>query len=168
VVDQRLNDTGRAIEYQQREWTTQRIAWVIMTMTVVAAFLGLLGDTGPLAVANATAPDGSLQARYTRFAHHHGPGTLTVEVAPASVVEGEVRLLFEGDFVRDLGVESVVPEPDRVELVPDGVVYVFVAEEPSSPLVVHFSYEHDGYWFQSGQFGIEGAEPVVLSLFVFP
>jgi hypothetical protein len=167
-MDQRINDTGRAIEYQQREWTGQRIAWVVMTLLVVAAFLGLLGDTGPFAMAEAAAPDGSLQVSYTRLVHHHGPGTLTVQVAPTFVVEGEVRLHFEGDFVRGLGIQSVVPEADRVELVSDGVIYVFVTGGTDASLVIEFSYEQDDYWVQSGRLGVEGAEPITISQFVFP
>ncbi len=167
-MDQRTNDAGEAIAYQRREWTAQRVGWTVMALVVLAAVLGLLGNTGPLASARVTASDGSVRLTYSRLEHHHGPSELTVEVAPAFVDEGEVRLWFDSAYVRDLGLETIVPEPDRVEVAPGRIVYVFAVAEPTGPLLIDFSYEHDGFWLQQGQLGIVGAEPVEFRQFVFP
>ncbi|MDP9369934.1 MAG: hypothetical protein M3Q03_16960 [Chloroflexota bacterium] len=167
-MDERINDAGEAITYQRREWTAQRVGWTVMTLVVLAAVLGVLGNSGPVASARVTASDGSVQLTYTRLEHHHGPAELTVEVAPAFAGEGEVRLWLDSAYVQGLGLETIVPEPDRVEVALDRMVYVFTVAEPTGPLVIDFSHEHDGFWLQHGRLGIVDAQPVEFRQFVFP
>ena len=165
---ERAFDEGRDIEYQRREWRAQRIAWVAMAAVVLAAGLGLLGNAGPLASARSEASDNSIRITFDRLVRHHAPSELTIDVAPEFVEEGEIRLWVDVAYMRAIGLESILPEPESVELEPGRVVYVFSASEPDFPLVITFFYEHDGFWSQRGRLGLVNGTPVAFSQFVFP
>jgi len=166
--DEHLLDAGVDIDFQRREWTVQRIGWAAMALLVLAALLGLLGSAGPLATAEKTASDGSLAVSYQRLERHHAPGRFTVDVAPAFVEAGEVRLWLDADYVRVLEIQSIVPEPESVELGADRVIYAFTVREGSGSMEITFFYEHDGYWQQDAQLGLTNGVPVTFGQFVFP
>jgi len=161
-------DRADAIGYQRGEWVAQRIGWGVMTLIVLAAVLGLLGDTGPLARAAAESPDGSLRVEYTRIEHHHSPSILIVTVSPDVVTAGEVRLWIDADYVANLSIDTIIPEPEGVEVGPDRVVYGFTVSEHYAPFEIVFNHEQDGYWWNQGKIGIEGGGVVELRQVVLP
>jgi hypothetical protein len=166
--DQRSFDMGEDIAYQHREWTAQRIGWLVMALFVLAALLGLLGSMGPLASAYAEASDGSIGVNYMRLERHHAPARLVVEVSPESVVDGEVRLWMDADYLTSLGLQSIVPEPDSVELGAERITYVFTVSEGDGPMEITFQYEHHGFWRQEVQLGLVHGTSLEFSQFIFP
>ena len=166
--DQRSFDMGEDVAYQYREWTAQRIGWIVMALFVLAALLGMLGSMGPLASAYNEAPDGSIGVKYMRLERHHAPARFVVEVAPESVVDGEVRLWLDTDYLTTLGLQSVVPEPDRVELGAERITYVFSVAEGDGPMDITFQYEHDGFWRQDVQLGLVDGASLEFYQFIFP
>ncbi len=162
--------SGEDIAYERREWVIQRIAWVVMGLVVVAALLGFLGSNGPFATATLTAPDDSFQVEYVRIDHHNAVSELEITIAPEMVEDGQVRLWFDSAFIHNLGVESVLPEPESVESGSERVTYVFAVSDfdARGPLDVTFSYDREGYWWQHGHLGVEGGGDVELRQFVFP
>jgi hypothetical protein len=167
-MEQPSVDTGRAIAYQRREWWAQRAGWTVMTLLVLAGFLGLLGNSGPMASAELTAPDGSLAIRYNRLEHHHGPGELVIEVSPAFAVDNEIRLWLDGDSVRRMGIEHILPEPASIEVEPNRLIYTFQTGEQAGPYTIAFAYSHNGFWPEKGRLGLVNGETVEFTQFVFP
>lgn len=166
--NEQLLDEGRDLAYQHREWVVQRIGWVIIALVIVAALLGLTGSVGPFAAAHKVATDGSIEISYTQLERHHAPADLVIEVGPGFAEANEVRLWLGADYAHSLGVQSIVPEPDSVELAPERVTYVFTVVEGEGPLEITFSYEHDGFWKQEARLGLENGTPVEFSQFIFP
>lgn len=162
------HDRGEDLRYQKAEWKVQRIAWVLMVGLVLAAFLGLLGNSGPIAQASLNSSDGALQLQYTRFAHHHAPTFLEFTVSPTAVQNGEVQIWMDADYARTLSVESIIPEPDSVEVGPERVLYTFKVEAGDAPIAVIFHYQHDGFWWLEGHLGVEGGGSVHIRQFIFP
>jgi hypothetical protein len=122
--------------FQRRSWIVQRVAWIVMTLLVVAAALGLLGP-GPLSRATASLP-GLLEAEYQRLTRYEDRETLTVRVAPAVTTSGVVRLSINRDYLEHAQVMSVMPAPERVEAAHARVVYAFRIAEAGRPLEVTF------------------------------
>lgn len=160
--------TGRAIGYQRNEWRAQRIGWAVMALLVLLALTGLLGGSGPLAEAEIEAADGSVRVRYLRLDHHHGPGELSVEIAPEFVEAGELRLWMDRSYLDGLNLETVVPEPERVELEAERAIFVFNVGEGRGQLTLTFTYHHDGYWWDVAKLGLINGDPVEFSQIVFP
>ena len=166
--DEQVLDEGRDIAYQRREWTAQRVGWAVMALLVLAAGIGALGSSGPAATAETGASDGSLRVRYARLERHHAPSRMVIDVAPRFAESGEVRLWLDIGYAQQLSLESIVPEPESVEVEPERVVYVFAAGDASGPLEITFLYEHDGFWWQVAQLGLTDGAPVEFGQFVFP
>lgn len=166
--NERQLDEGLDFAYQHREWVAQRIGWVSIALLVVAALLGLTGSVGPFATAQKEAPDGSIEIAYTRLERHHAPADLMIRVAPGFAESGEVHLWLEADYVHSLGLQSIVPEPESVELAPERVIYVFAVAEGDGPLEITFTYEHDSFWQQDARLGLTNGAPVEFSQFIYP
>lgn len=166
--EEKVLDDGEDISYQRREWVAQRIGWSAMALLVVAALLGLLGSMGPLASAYTAAPDESVGVSYMRFERHHAPARLVVGVAPESVEGGEVRLWLDADYVESLGLQSIVPEPESVELGAERITYVFPVSEGNGLMEIIFQYEHDGFWHQDARLGLVDGASLEFYQFIFP
>lgn len=165
---EKVLDDGEDISYQRREWVAQRIGWSAMALLVVAALLGLLGSMGPLASAYTEAPDESIAVSYMRLERHHAPAWFVVEVAPESVLDGEVRLWLDANYLETLGLQSIVPEPESVELGAERITYVFPVGEGNGPLEIIFQYEHDGFWHQDARLGLVDGASLEFYQFIFP
>lgn len=83
-VDQDLN-------YQQREWLVERVAWAVLALVVLAALAGLLGG-GPLSQATAGGEGWPLQVQYGRFVHHRGPTDIQIQLQPDAVQGDKARV----------------------------------------------------------------------------
>jgi hypothetical protein len=168
IVDEKQRGiTGHDIEFERREWKVQRVAWVVMTLIIVAAAVGLFGN-GVFAEADKTAADGSVRVDYHRIARHHQPRTLAVDVSPQFVAGGEIRIWLGKEYVNELGLQNIIPEPESTEIEPDRVVYTFTAGEGEGPFTITFYYESDGVWRQTGRLGVVDGAEITFSQFVFP
>jgi hypothetical protein len=123
--------------FQRRSWIVQRVGWVVMTLLVVGAALGLLGP-GPLSRATVSLP-GVLEADYQRFTRYEDLETLTVRVAPAVTTSRVVRLSVNREYLDHAQITTVTPHPERVEAAHARVIYVFRVAERGRPLDVTFN-----------------------------
>ena len=124
---------------QRLEWTIQRVAWIFLYALLAAIACGLMGQ-GPLARARAGSAD-TAELEYQRFRTAKSSTDLTFTLA---AVSGEARLHLSGDYLRQVDIKQVSPEPVRTIARPDGLVFVFAVEsrqrvqvrlsiEPQSP-----------------------------------
>ena len=96
------------LDFQRREWTVQRIAWLVEAAVIVAALLGLLGN-GPLSKASISDPTGSLFVEYSRFGHWESPLRIEITVQPRA---GHLtRLSINRPYLDQMRVESITPQP---------------------------------------------------------
>jgi protein-L-isoaspartate(D-aspartate) O-methyltransferase len=120
--------------FDRMQWRVERVAWVLMGLVILLALLGFLGGGGPLTRATETAGDS--EVRYNRMIRFQGPTHLEVSV-PAS---GEVaRVTFDAEFLDDMEVERVQPEPDSVEAGSGVTTYVFRLGEGADSADVSFT-----------------------------
>jgi hypothetical protein len=156
--------------FQRRSWIVQRVAWIVMTLLVVAAALGLLGP-GPLSRATASLP-GVLEAKYQTLTRYEDPETLTVRVAPAVTTSGLVRLSINRDYLDRAQVTSVTPTPERVEVAHARVVYVFRVAEAGRPLDVTFDLKPRNIGRAEARLAIESpagrGRALTMRQFAFP
>lgn len=155
-------------DFQQREWRGQRIGWAVMLLIVLAALLGLFGR-GPLARATIGGEGDPVRLRYDRLTRHSSPAVLDIRLgAGVADEDGEVRLWLEREYMREMQVEEIAPEPESMEASENGIVYVFRVADRRRPTRVTFRIQPRGYWLQSGGVGLAGREPLRFRQFVFP
>jgi hypothetical protein len=118
------NPFTSAREYHEREWLVQRVGWIAMGAFIVAALLGLFGD-GPLSdrtIGEANVATLSFQ-RFARYA-----SSVQIELTIASPApDGAISIEVNESYLIDFEIESIVPEPARVETNDDRLRFVFDA-----------------------------------------
>lgn len=160
-------EISQDLQFQRREWVVQRVGWLVMTALLVAALAGLFG-TGPLSKTTAGDQASPLQAEYYRFWRMASPMPLRLRIAPSLAGQGEVGVWVSRAYLEAMRVESITPEPARVEAGTDHFVYVFRLKEPATVISVMFSLEPDRAGRISGQVGLNEESVLTLRHFIYP
>lgn len=105
--------------WQEKFWTAQRIAWIVMALIILAALAGLTGKGGPFA--SKTVNLGVATLEYPRITRWQSDEQVTVRLAPSA--PETVEIILSREFVELLSVESIEPEPDKVKATATGHHY---------------------------------------------
>lgn len=135
--------------FQRRSWAIERAAWVGYALLLLAAALGVFGS-GPLSSIHIREPNDALRVDTERFARLDADLTLRIE---ALVHSGSTTatLAFDEKYIRDMHVESVVPEPAEVQMYDGRCYYTFAITEPQYPTRVIFRLKPDRAGIVSGK-----------------
>lgn len=155
------------LRYQRWEWRLQRVGWVVIVLFIVAALLGLLGE-GPLGQASQTAPDGSAALEYQRLLHFHNPNELRLAIDAKANEGKELRLWVSAEYLRDVDINSILPEPIRMEAGADGHTFVFAVASPGQPTNITIHFEADRAGLIHGEIKVEGRDAIAFGHFVYP
>lgn len=150
------------LEFQRREWSIQRLAWIGMALLVL---LGLAGLFGPGPLSRATAGTQGLWASFYRFIRYEDPTTLRLELQPSGK---EARLWLSRDYAQAAGIERITPQPAQVLIEPERYGYVFALGQGKGPVTVSFSLQPEQMGRLEGQVGLEGQGTLEFWQWVFP
>jgi hypothetical protein len=109
--------------WQERFWTVQRAAWVLMALFILAALFGATGKGGPLASASAATPDGTLE--YPRITRWQSAEDVIVRLPDSAA--GDIELLVSPKFAEVYSIDSIVPQPSQSEATSQGHLFTFDA-----------------------------------------
>lgn len=121
--------------WQERFWTSQRVAWIAMALFILAAMAGLTGMGGPLASASADLGGGTIE--YPRITRWQADDQLQVRVEPAST--GNVELTLSPQFVQTFAISSIQPEPKDARATTSGHRFVFETDQGGGERVIVFN-----------------------------
>ncbi|HEX8555359.1 MAG TPA: hypothetical protein VF695_11680 [Sphingomonas sp.] len=158
-------DQDMALE--RRMWIVQRVGWTIMLLIAIAALLGLLGP-GPLTRFTAGDEGGPIWVEYYRFERIEGPTDIKINLGPQAASGKEARVWIDREYMESIELETVVPEPERVEAGPDRLVYVFNISNPAEATAVRFRFQPQSPWENKVRIGIEGSKEVSFRQFFYP
>jgi hypothetical protein len=166
---QRIGDLEieQDIVFQRREWSAQRAGWALMALTILAALAGLLGH-GPLSSATAGSQNDPIWIEHERFERWQAPAQLRLHLGTNSAVDGQARVWLSRDYVEQIQIEQVTPQPDRVEAGPDRITYVFDIGDTSPPAAITFYVKPQTIGRLAGRAGLADSQPVSFSQFVYP
>ena len=155
------------LAFQEREWRTQRVGWVVLVMVMLVALGGLFGN-GPLSWTTVTAPGGALQVSYERFGRRGGPQELTVRAPARSAERGSWHVEVSRDYLASLEVTSITPQPDAAEAVQGAVRYRFAQAAPDADLEVVLAVTPRAVGSRRGDVRLAGGQPATVTQFFFP
>ncbi len=116
-------DLDEQIGMHRTGWITQIFGKILILAFMVLGLLGLFGE-GWLSKKQVQA--GGAQVRYERFLRHDADTKMHIALAG---VTGFSAVSFPLNYIRDLEVHTVIPQPER-SFIKDGQVwYVFEAEQ---------------------------------------
>jgi hypothetical protein len=170
-------DLEQDLEFEQWQWSIQRIAWTVWGLILLGGLLGLLGP-GPLSHVRTRTQDGSVSAEYHRFDRLQRSTEMRIHLnpqsAPARAVAAssgnrrEVRLWIAREFMDQINVSRIEPEPLSTEAGTDRFTYVFVLGGASPGTAVTFHYEYDSPGRGHVRLGIDGGGELAFAVFVYP
>lgn len=128
------------LDYQRRSWIVQRVGWVVMGSLSLAGLLGLFGP-GLLSWAKAGKPGDRLWLEYERFERFQSPAQLRVHVAPGASQTGQTRLQIDRDYLEQIQLQQVTPQPWRVEAAGDQLGYIFQIAKPEQSTAITFYFQ---------------------------
>lgn len=152
-------------DFERREWTVQRVAWILLVIFVLAALAGFFGH-GPAALAYLGQEGEPFEMKYSRFARFKAPIDLDVKLRPAA---GQApQLWFSSNYLKSLRIEHVSPEPAQTQVNGDGVLYTFEAAEAEQPIEVSVHSVAEGMGRLSGRAGPSKESAQAFWQFVYP
>lgn len=160
-------EISQDIRFQRREWQVQRVGWAIMAVLLVAACAGLFGP-GLFSKTTAASEAGLLHAEYHRFWRMQSRMPLRVHFTPVRRNQNEVEVSISRAYLESMRVETVVPEPERVEVGTDHFVYVFRVTEAAEAVTVIFTLEPDDAGTVSGEIRVDGGAAIRVRHFIYP
>jgi hypothetical protein len=155
------------LTFQRRSWTIQRLGWSAMGVTILAALLGLFG-TGPLSSATVSSQDGALILQYNRFWRIESSMTLRLSVAPDAGSAHEARVGLSQAYLDGVRVQDVTPPPQRVEVAPEYIIYVFSLAAMHQPIRITFTVEPQRPGRLSGRFRVHNNISLHFAQFIYP
>ncbi len=153
------------LAFQKLEWRVQRIAWAFMALILAATFAGAFGG-GPLAHARAGGTPNGLLLEYDRIARYRALSSLDFLIMSPPAY-GEVRLWIARDFLDEVALLTVTPEPSAQEVSGDRIAYVFKTTG-RAPLRIRFRVEPSTLWSHTGSAGVGDQPAITFSQFVLP
>lgn len=155
------------LSHERLEWRIERIGWVAMALMLLAALVGLLGP-GPLSSATAGERDSELRVEYDRFGRYQAPAMLRVHLGPTATRDGKARLWLSREYVENIELHHIDPEPERVELADDRLIYTFNVPDRTVPTVVTYHLEANKFWRMPVSVGLDGGAPLNFRQFIYP
>lgn len=151
------------IAWERRSWVVERVFWVAFAVIILA---GLLGLFGPGLLGGNTVESGGLSVDYPRFARYKGSASLDAVIA----VNGrdEVRVVFESDYLREMSLEAMHPDPASVESGARESVFVFRPQAGAESLRVWWDFKPEHIGKLDGSVRVEGGDEVSFTQFIYP
>lgn len=161
-------DEDRA--FQHRMWRIERIGWWSIAGILLAAAAGLFGH-GPLSRTTLEVTDHRQPAQvmvldYDRFGRAHSESQFIFS-RPAGPQQGNTFALWlSADYVSDVEILRITPDPVSQESVLNGVRYRFHLEEGAQTVIFRFKAERSGRL--SGSFRLNDGPPAAFRQWLFP
>ncbi len=159
-------ELSQDLDYQRRSWIAQRVGWIFFGLLMVAAFAGFLG-AGPFSAA--TAGEGTpLQVQYGRFVRHRAPVEMKIAVQPGAVQGEEARISVNREYLEQVEIQNVVPEPDSVETAGDRLTYVFKVANAGEVNKLTFNFMPITIGQHEVRVGLEGGPEHTFKQMIYP
>ena len=154
------------LAHERAIWKLQHFAWGLFALILLAALLGVFGR-GLLSESKVGNPNAGLWAEYDRFGRYHAPSTLKLHLAPSG--NSSLPAVWLGrDFVDRIEMQQIYPQPERVKVGQDRLIYIFNVARTNESAVITFHYKPDGYGKTHAKLGLENGPELQFSQFVYP
>lgn len=156
------------MQHQRLSWRAERVGWIVWTLILLAALLGLFGR-GVFNTTSVTSSDARLTVEYSRFWRLQSPMTLRVAAGEDAVADGNLRLWLDRGYVDANTIASIVPEPDGVTAGADRLIFTFSVDAGAGRPSVTFEIEPQKAGFRAGRAGLAGStDEVAFRQLIFP
>lgn len=153
-------------KFSRRNAIAERIVWVILTLFIIAGFIGFFGKGG-ISKTKQESDDGTMLIYYERYLRYNTNTEIKLSLLKPPAADS-LRLIVSDGFIDNVVMESISPEPVESGITPNGQMYIF-RHQPGNfiPVITfHFKPEHNGTLRST--IIVPGAQPLSISQFVYP
>lgn len=157
-------------QFEKRLWKVERCVWVVWALILFAALAGLLGP-GAFSSATVSASDASLLAEYQRFDRYQAPAMLKIHVkatAASNEANQGIECALNRDFVQNVEICQVDPEPDSVEVEGNKYIYHFRSRPARESSQIVIRYEPARFGSQPVRITLNEQTELSFSQFYYP
>jgi hypothetical protein len=155
------------IDFQRKEWRLTRLIWTGWFIFLGLGVIGLFGH-GPISEAADSDESGRLHIEYGRFERAKTEDEFRVDLEPVDAQSGEVEIWLSQNYVDEIIIRAVNPEPVKVTAAEGRTLYRFAVSEQAPRLEVTFTIEHTGKSFTRAQVGVVDGPSVRFWQLVYP
>lgn len=127
------------MSFQKVEWGMEVVGMLMLVGLIVAASLGYFGKHGSNE-RTAGDPQGSLWARYENHPRWETRTWLEIHALPSGL-DKKAEISIGENYLKEMMVQNINPEPERVESQQEQTKFVFAGSERGNPVVVRFQME---------------------------
>lgn len=132
-------DINEDIQHEQLKWKIERISWIILLLTVISAFIGLLGS-GPFS--SRTVQSNSFTINYQLVDRYESP--VEIEYITHFIPKNDFAIWINTNFLKELGDLKIHPEPKSTYVENSNSVFVFEEEKSNNNYVtIMFQFRHN-------------------------
>ena len=158
--DKNLND----LTHERAVWKVEHWGWALFALTLLASIIGLFGE-GPLG--HATAANTHFSVEYDRFARHQAQTKLKIHLKPAA--GGTLPALwFSKEFIERIEMEHIVPQPERVKVSRNSIVYIFDVANTNDAATIAFEFKPAAYGRTPVKIGLVNGPEIQFAQFFYP
>jgi hypothetical protein len=155
------------IEFQRREWRLGRVIWSCWFVFLGLGVVGLFGH-GPISEAAVNDESGQLRVEYGRFERADTESELRIDLEPVIANDGKVEVWFSENFVEEILIRAISPEPVETVVQEGRTVFQFLVDDDLGRLSITFTIEHPGKTFTRSEIGIVEGPAVHFWQLVYP
>jgi hypothetical protein len=154
------------LAHERIEWKIERAGWIVMALVLLAALVGLLGR-GRFSVAVAGEKGSTLWVEYNRFERYQAATMLRIHLGAASR-DGKARLWLNREYVENIEIHHIDPEPETVEVLHDRFIYSFNLPDGAQPSAVTYYFEGNAFGRILISVGMDGGSQLNFPQFFYP
>ncbi len=154
------------LAFQFRCWRLQRVGWVLLTLVLCGALIGLFGH-GMLADATIHDASGRVRVDYERFLRYDRLTRITLSISGLPRTSDTIRVQFHDRYLQDVTLQNIVPTPAKTTRIADGIALEFFVNS-DDPAILQFSASFQTIGPVTGLIRIGDHEWVRFTQYVYP
>jgi hypothetical protein len=162
-------DLEEDLLFQMKMWRIERTSWALMAAILLAAVAGLFGH-GPtsqvkLALHDPLHPGHAPTLQYERFGRAHSESWFIIS-NPRPLETPSVTVWLSGNYLSQVDVGHITPQPLSEELASGGVRYHFRLQDGPQAITFRFRSERAGSL--TGSFRLNDGPPISFHQLLYP
>ena len=152
------------LSHERAVWKIEHWGWSVFAAILLAALIGVFGE-GPLA--RARAENTQLAVEYDRFVRYQAPSHFKIHLRNTSP-NSMPALSIARDFLERVEVTHISPEPQRVRLTKDALIYIFDVARTNEDTTIAVQFRPSGYGRGRVQLGLIDGQQLEFTQFSYP
>ena len=153
-------------DFQEKNWKAERVAWIIMTLIIIAALSGILG-IGPLSKRTLGSAEEGFKVEFHSLLRYRKEVPMRITIKP-NIYSTDYRIRINKTFLKGMTTEKIVPEPEITYIGKDDYIYSFRLVDATAETTIAFYMKPETTGNKKLIIGEENGESKEMDIFIYP